>query len=142
MKKHSSMALVVFAVCMVSYSGPMVKGALNEGASPISVALLRMLAAALLMLPYEARQCVRRHIPMKLTPAQWGLTALAAAFLAAHYITWITSLTGTSTFASVALVCTQPLFVAGPGGGAAPCRPKGRPSCCTPRRRGFPNCSR
>ena len=36
MKKHSSMALVVFAVCMVSYSGPMVKGALNEGASPIS----------------------------------------------------------------------------------------------------------
>ena len=106
------MALVVFAVCMVSYSGPMVKGALNEGASPISVALLRMLAAALLMLPYEARQCVRRHIPMKLTPAQWGLTALAAAFLAAHYITWITSLTGTSTFASVALVCTQPLFVA------------------------------
>ena len=29
MKKHSSMALVVFAVCMVSYSGPMVKGALN-----------------------------------------------------------------------------------------------------------------
>ena len=112
LKKHSSMALVVFAVCMVSYSGPMVKGALNEGASPISVALLRMLAAALLMLPYEARQCVRRHIPMKLTPAQWGLTALAAAFLAAHYITWITSLTGTSTFASVALVCTQPLFVA------------------------------
>ena len=109
MKKHSSMALVVFAVCMVSYSGPMVKGALNEGASPISVALLRMLAAALLMLPYEARQCVRRRIPMKLTPAQWGLTALAAAFLAAHYIT---SLTGTSTFASVALVCTQPLFVA------------------------------
>lgn len=112
MKKHSSMALVVFAVCMVSYSGPMVKGALNEGASPISVALLRMLAAALLMLPYEIRQCVRRRIPMKLTPAQWGLTALAAAFLAAHYITWITSLTGTSTFASVALVCTQPLFVA------------------------------
>ena len=46
--KHSSMALIVFAVCMVSYSGPMVKGALNEGASPISVALLRMLAAALL----------------------------------------------------------------------------------------------
>ena len=81
MKKHSSMALVVFAVCMVSYSGPMVKGALNEGASPISVALLRMLAAALLMLPYEARQCVRRRIPMKLTPAQWGLTALAAELL-------------------------------------------------------------
>ena len=106
------MALVIFAVCMVSYSGPMVKGALNQGASPISVALLRMAAAAVLLLPYEVRQCVRKRIPLRFSPAEAGLTVLAAAFLAGHYITWITSLTGTSTFASVALVCTQPLFVA------------------------------
>lgn len=112
MKKRSYMALVVFAVCMVSYSGPMVKGALTAGASPISVALLRMAASALLLLPFEIRQCVRRHIPLRLSAGEWGLTALASAFLAGHYITWITSLTGTSTFASVALVCTQPLFVA------------------------------
>lgn len=106
------MALVIFAVCMVSYSGPMVKGALNEGASPISVALLRMAAAAVLLLPYEVRQCARKRITLRFSPAEAGLTVLAAAFLAGHYITWITSLTGTSTFASVALVCTQPLFVA------------------------------
>lgn len=111
-KKHSSMGLVIFAVCMVSYSGPMVKGALNEGASPLSVALLRMAAAALLLFPFELRTCVRRRIPLRLSARQWGLTLLAALFLAGHYFTWITSLTGTSTFASVALVCTQPLFVA------------------------------
>ena len=106
------MALVIFAVCMVSYSGPMVKGALNQGASPISVALLRMAAAAVLLLPYEVRQCVRKRIRLRFSPAEAGLAVLAAAFLPGHYITWITSLTGTSTFASVALVCTQPLFVA------------------------------
>lgn len=110
--KHSSMALIVFAVCMVSYSGPMVKGALNEGATPLSVALLRMLGASLLLLPFEVRQCVRKGLPFRATRGEWLLTALSAAFLAAHYLTWITSLTGASTFASVALVCTQPLFVA------------------------------
>lgn len=111
-KKRSAMAMVIFAVCMVSYSGPMVKGALNEGASPASVALLRMAAAALLLFPFELRQCVRRRVPFAASPREWGWTLLSALFLAGHYLTWITSLQGTSTFASVALVCTQPLFVA------------------------------
>ena len=62
-KPRSAMALVIFAVCMVSYSGPMVKGALNEGASPISVALLRMVAAGVLLLPFDLRRCARRRIP-------------------------------------------------------------------------------
>ncbi|MEG0863301.1 MAG: DMT family transporter [Clostridia bacterium] len=115
MKEHkprSAMALVIFAVCMVSYSGPMVKGALGQGASPISVALFRMLGAALLLLPFELRQCIRKRVPFVLAPREWGWTLLSALFLAGHYVTWITSLQGTSTFASVALVCTQPLFVA------------------------------
>ncbi len=111
-RKPSAMALVAFAVCMVSYSGPMVKGALNAGASPLSVAFVRMLAAGLLLFPYEIRQCVKQRLPIRLSRREAVLTALAAAFLAGHYLTWITSLKGTSTFASVALVCTQPLFVA------------------------------
>ena len=111
-RQRSAMALVIFAVCMVSYSGPMVKGALNEGASPISVALLRMLASAVLLFPFEIRQCVRRRIPFSAMPREWAWTLVSAVFLAGHYFTWITSLQGTSTFASVALVCTQPLFVA------------------------------
>lgn len=105
------MALVIFAVCMVSYSGPMVKGALNAGASPASVAFLRMLSAGLLILPLDARSARKKGIPFRFTAREGALTLLAAVFLALHYLTWITSLTGTSTFASVALVCTQPLFV-------------------------------
>ena len=50
------MVMVIFAVCMVSYSGPMVKGALNAGATPTSVAFLRMLMAAVLLSPIELVQ--------------------------------------------------------------------------------------
>lgn len=108
----SALLLVVIGVCMVSYSGPMIKGALMCGASPASVALIRMLAAGLLLLPFELRQCARRHIPFRATRTELAWTLLSAVFLAGHYLTWISSLTATSTFASVALVCTQPLFVA------------------------------
>ena len=110
-KRIPPMVLVIFAVCMVSYSGPMVKGALNAGANPASVAFLRMLSAGLLILPLELSHARKKKIPFRYTKREGLLTALAAVFLALHYLTWITSLTGTSTFASVALVCTQPLFV-------------------------------
>lgn len=106
------MAMVIFAVCMVSYSGPMVKGALNAGASPASVAFLRMLMAALLITPLEIAQMRQKKIPLRISGREGLLAVVSALFLAGHYLTWITSLTGTSTFASVALVCTQPLFVA------------------------------
>ena len=111
-KKIPPMVLVIFAVCMVSYSGPMIKGALNAGAAPASVAFLRMLAAGLMLTPIEAAQVRRHRIPLRVTRREGLLAGLSALFLAGHYLTWITSLTGTSTFASVALVCTQPLFVA------------------------------
>ena len=111
-KKIPPMVLVIFAVCMVSYSGPMIKGALNAGAAPASVAFLRMLAAGLMLTPIEAAQMRRHRIPLRVTRREGLLAGLSALFLAGHYLTWITSLTGTSTFASVALVCTQPLFVA------------------------------
>ncbi len=103
---------VIFGVCMVSYSGPMVKGALHAGATPVAIAFVRMLAAGLLLIPFELRQCRKHRMAFSLHPSQWLFTGLAAFFLAAHYLTWMSSLKGASTFASVALVCTQPLFVA------------------------------
>ena len=109
--------LVIFGVFMVSYSGPMVKAALLQGATPITIAFLRMLSAGLLLLPFSLRKKAGEtysslgqvlHAPKR----QLLLGVLAAAFLAMHYFTWMTSMNSTSTFASVALVCTQPLFVA------------------------------
>ena len=109
--------LVIFGVVMVSYSGPMVKGALLEGATPVTIAFLRMLSAGLLLLPFamrkragEAASSLRAVLCAPGKQLLFG--TLAAAFLALHYFVWMTSMKSTTTFASVALVCTQPLFVA------------------------------
>ena len=110
---HSALFLVIFAVSMVSYSGPMVKGALQAGATPLSVALVRMFSAGLLLLPFDIRLCLKKRISFALNRSQFLWTLLASFLLAAHYLSWMTSLGGASTFASVSLVCTQPLFVAG-----------------------------
>ena len=112
LRKIPPMALVIFAVCMVSYSGPMIKGALNAGANPSSIAFLRMFSAMVLLLPTQLHSARKKGIAFRFSKREGMLILLAGAFLAGHYLTWITSLTGTSTFASVALVCTQPLFVA------------------------------
>ena len=112
-----SYLLVLLGVAMVSYSGPLVKVGLNFGANPASIAMMRMALTAVILLPI---MCVRRkgqtEAPIvslrRMTVKQWLWSVLASAFLALHYLTWMTSLDATSTFASVALVCTQPLFVA------------------------------
>ncbi len=109
--------LVILGVVMVSYSGPLVKGALLQGATPVTVAFLRMLFSGLLLLPFSLRkrEGETRSPLAQVLRAPFGqlfFGVLAAVFLALHYYTWMTSLKSTSTFASVALVCTQPLFVA------------------------------
>lgn len=114
---NPSYLLVLLGVAMVSYSGPLVKVGLNFGANPASIAMMRMALTAVILLPI---MCVRRkgqtEAPIvslrRMTVKQWLWSLLASAFLALHYLTWMTSLDATSTFASVALVCTQPLFVA------------------------------
>ncbi len=114
---NPSYLLVLLGVAMVSYSGPLVKLGLQFGANPASIALMRMVLSALILLPI---MCVKRkgqaEAPIRtltrMTLRQWLWSVAASAFLALHYLTWMTSLDATSTFASVALVCTQPLFVA------------------------------
>ncbi len=114
---NPSYLLVLLGVAMVSYSGPLVKLGLQYGANPASIAMMRMVLSAAILLPL---MCIRRknqpEAPIrslaKMTCAQWLWGVAASAFLALHYLTWMTSLDATSTFASVALVCTQPLFVA------------------------------
>lgn len=113
--------LVLLGVVMVSYSGPLVKGGLMAGATPASMALMRMALSAAMLLP---ALCIRRKgqekAPIRslgsLTRSQWLWSVAASLCLALHYLTWMTSLDSTSTFASVALVCTQPLFVAAVSG--------------------------
>ncbi len=113
---NPSYLLVLLGVVMVSYSGPLVKGGLLAGANPVTVAALRMLFSFLLLTPVMLWRREGRPAPIlsvrRMTRRQWLWSLAASLCLALHYLTWMTSLDATSTFASVALVCTQPLFVA------------------------------
>lgn len=111
-----SYLLVVLGVVMVSYSGPLVKGALLAGANPVTTAMLRMAFSVAILLPILCIPQGKKKPAITdlkgITLRQWGWSLAASLCLALHYVTWMTSLDSTSTFASVALVCTQPLFVA------------------------------
>lgn len=48
----------------------------------------------------------------RLTAREWAIAALAGALLAGHFVSWIASVSLTSVAASVALVSTQPVWVA------------------------------
>lgn len=113
---NPSYLLVLLGVVMVSYSGPLVKGGLLAGANPVTVATLRMVFSFLLLTPVMLWRRNGQDAPIlsvkKMTRRQWLWSLAASLCLALHYLTWMTSLDSTSTFASVALVCTQPLFVA------------------------------
>ena len=112
-----SYLLVLLGVVMVSYSGPLVKLALAFDATPVTVALMRVVLSSAILLPI---MCIRRkgqsEAPIRsifrMSRTQWLWSVASSACLALHYITWMTSLDATSTFSSVALVSTQPLFVA------------------------------
>ncbi len=114
---NPSYLLVLLGVAMVSYSGPLVKLGLQHGANPATIAMMRMALSAVILLPLlfvkrKGAQAAPVKSLLKMTRSQWLWSVAASVCLALHYLTWMTSLDETSTFASVALVCTQPLFVA------------------------------
>lgn len=117
MSVNLSYLLVLLGVVMVSYSGPLVKLGLNWGANPATIAMMRMALTAVILLPVMlVKRKGQQEAPLvslkRMTRSQWLWSVAASVCLALHYLTWMTSLDATSTFASVALVCTQPLFVA------------------------------
>ena len=103
--------LVLLAVAGVSVSGPMVKWSLACGASPVAIALGRMVLAAALMIVPAAKSGQLAAV-LRAPKRELALVCAAALLLALHYTAWMTSLSCASTFVSTALVCTQPLFVA------------------------------
>lgn len=74
----------------------------------VVVAAYRMVIASLALLPWTLRAL--RRTP--LTRENVGYTLLAGILLGAHFATWITSLSYTTVAVSVALVTTNPLWIA------------------------------
>ncbi len=79
-------------------------------ASSLVIAAYRVSISALLLWPFTLAK--HRPVLRTLTRKQLLLALLSGAFLAIHFMTWITSLEYTTVASSVVLVSTTPLFVA------------------------------
>jgi len=104
--RRARLALVL-AIAAVSTGAPFARWA--HPAPAIAIAALRVAFASVLLLAAGRRELAglgriaRRDRP---------LVALSGVLLAIHFGAWIASLSFTSTAASVALVCTSPIFAA------------------------------
>jgi drug/metabolite transporter (DMT)-like permease len=101
------LALLGLAVVAVSTAAPLVRVA---DAPTLAIAFWRNALA----LPVIGVLVVvtSRHPLATLDPRSRRLSALAGLFLAAHFATWVPSLSYTSVASSVALVATQPVWAA------------------------------
>jgi len=102
-------ALLAVAVVAVSTSAPLIRGA---DAPTLAIAFWRnALSLPLLGLWLVARRAERAGWRAR-SPRDRRLSRLSGAFLAAHFATWIPSLSFTTVASSVALVATQPVWAA------------------------------
>jgi len=106
LRRHDLVLLVV-GVTAVSFSAVLVREA---DAPSIAVAFYRCAMASVVLVPLGLAR--HRADYRKLTPTQWRLALASGVVLAAHFATWISSLSFTTVAASAVLVQTLPLWVA------------------------------
>src|SRR5918992_5443201 len=97
-------ALLWIGVVSASVSAILIRYA--EGAEPLAISFWRCAAGAIVLAPFA------RAGLGALRPGAWRMPAVAGAFLAVHFASWITSLELTTVASSVLLVSTTPIFVA------------------------------
>lgn len=105
-------AALLFSMLAMSISAPMNKLAMGAGMPPAVINFWRLGTASLCTLPIVLFTARGRQ-DMKLlfsSPRDMGLMAASGFFLAAHFYTWVVSLSITSTFGSVVLVSAHPVF--------------------------------
>ena len=98
--------LMAVAVVGVSFSGPLTA---LVAASFLAIAFWRNAAGAVLLLPVLLRQRRTLH---GLRARQLVSSLVAGLFLAAHFASWLPSLSMTTVAASTALVTTTPIWTA------------------------------
>lgn len=105
----TDLALLGLAVAAISTSGPLIRGA---EAPSLAVAFWRNgMAVPLLALALALGGRTRREV-RHLGARERRLVVVAGLFLAAHFATWVPSLSFTSVASSVALVAMQPVWAA------------------------------
>ena len=100
------------SVVIVSTSAIMIRVALGEGVASLSIALWRLgIAAVILTFVVAAKPATRAEIAT-LSRKHIALAVASGIFLAAHFASWIASLSFTSVASSTALVTTNPIWIA------------------------------
>jgi drug/metabolite transporter (DMT)-like permease len=99
--------LIVLGVCAVSTSAPLIRAA---SAPAFAIAFWRNAMASGVLVPFTLAKA--RHELRALTARDKRLALGAGLLLAAHFATWIPSLSFTSVASSTALVATQPVWAA------------------------------
>jgi drug/metabolite transporter (DMT)-like permease len=100
------LGLLVLGVVAVSFSAVLVREA---DAPALTVAFFRNAMAAVLLVPLAFAR--HREEIRSLRRKQIAAGVLSGAFLAAHFATWIDSLSYTTVAASSVLVVTQPIWI-------------------------------
>lgn len=103
------LALLGVAVLAVSTSAPLIRGA---DAPSLAIAFWRNALALPVLGALVLASGARRREARALDRRERRLALVAGLFLAAHFATWVPSLSFTSVASSVALVATQPVWAA------------------------------
>ncbi|MGE5182201.1 MAG: DMT family transporter [Acidobacteriota bacterium] len=103
------MLRLLLAILAISTGAPFVRFASVHPtvAEAVAIAALRVGLASLLLVAAGWRELAALK-----AIREWRWVVVAGALLAVHFGSWIASLSFTSTAASVALVCTSPIFAA------------------------------
>ena len=97
-------------VLVVSTASILIRWAQAEGVPSIAIAAWRLTIAALVLAPLVALRAGDEI--QTLSTSHWKLALASGVFLALHFATWIVSLQYTSVASSVALVTTNPIWIA------------------------------
>jgi drug/metabolite transporter (DMT)-like permease len=103
----ADLGVMVVAIAAVSTSGPIIAA---TAAPAMAIAFWRNAMAAGILVPLTT--LTRRHEVAQMSARDRRLGLAAGALLAAHFATWVPSLTYTSVSSATALVATQPIWAA------------------------------
>lgn len=105
----ADLLFLAVAVAAVSTSAPLIAGA---DAPTLTIALWRNVLALPVLGVWVLVRRTEREGWRRQSSADRGLSRISGALLAAHFATWVPSLSFTSVASSVALVATQPVWAA------------------------------
>lgn len=105
----ADLLLLTLAVAGVSTSGPLIAA---TAAPALAIAFWRNTMASAVLVPVALARRTTRAELRRLDGRERRYAVLAGVLLAAHFATWIPSVTLTSVAAATALVATQPVWAA------------------------------